>query len=697
MVIGPAFGPSNFLLESLEPRVLLSGSGFNNSFHGFPPDVFAPPSSRSSVAPDWAEPNNTISKAYDLGAIDGAKTWPSLSIHSRSDADWFKFTLPAAAGADDYAKITFSDALGDLDMALYDSRGRMVDYSDGATDQEQIGLDGCGAGTYYLRVYGYGGVTNPAYTLAIEGPSTTIAADRFEPNDSRAAATKLGTLASHDNRWDNLTLSQGDQDWFTFTTTLTGKTGDEVRVEVAQAPSSPAVALYDSHGKLLDSSASGAGSASVSLDGRPAGTYYARVSGAACPNYSLVVDAPTTAVAPPRQWTILAYVDGDNNLERYAIADLNEMEAAVLPSSVTVAVEVDRTPGYDSSNGNWTDTRRGVIKHDTSTSTLSSPLVSIGEKDMGDPATLRDFITWGESNYPAAHYALVLWDHGGGLSGVCWDDSSGGDNLTISELTSAIAGAGAPLDVVGFDACLTGLFEQLYQLRSVTEVVVASEKTVPVAGWNYTDVLKRLAANPTMGAEAFGTAIVNSYAAQYGNAETLTATRTSAYVALASALTSFSDTVTTGATSADWTAITTARQNTAYFTDSDYRDLQGFMSRLATGSISSSIKIAAQAVITAIDNAVIANHSGTGERGTGISINLPSAAASLAGYTALKFDLVAGTSWLSFLEALVNPAGRSATRGTTTGRMAAARPNLLALGDLLAGVAPIRLHGPRGV
>jgi hypothetical protein len=114
-------------------------------------------------------------------------------------------------------------------------------------------------------------------------------------------------------------------------------------------------------------------------------------------------------------------------------------------------------------------------------------------------------------------------------------------------------------------------------------------------------------------------------------------------------------------------------------------------------SLSSSIKTAAQTVITAIDTAVIANHSGTRERGTGVSINLPSAVASPAGYTASEFDLVADTHWRRFPEALVNPAGRSAPRGTTTGRMAAARPDLLALGDLLAGVAPIRLHGPRGV
>jgi len=67
-------------------------------------------------------------------------------------------------------------------------------------------------------------------------------------------------------------------------------------------------------------------------------------------------------------------------------------------------------------------------------------------------------------------------------------------------------------------------------------------------------------------------------------------------------------------------------------------------------SLSSSIKTATQTVITAIDTAVIANHSGTRERGTGISINLPAAAASLAGYTASEFDLVADTHWRRFLE-----------------------------------------------
>lgn len=114
-------------------------------------------------------------------------------------------------------------------------------------------------------------------------------------------------------------------------------------------------------------------------------------------------------------------------------------------------------------------------------------------------------------------------------------------------------------------------------------------------------------------------------------------------------------------------------------------------------SLSSSIKTATQTVITAIDTAVIANHSGTRERRTGVSINLPSAAASPAGYTTSEFDLVADTHWRRFLESLVSPAGRSATRAATTGRLGAARPDLLAAGDLLASVAPIRLHGPRGV
>ena len=59
-----------------------------------------------------------------------------------------------------------------------------------------------------------------------------------------------------------------------------------------------------------------------------------------------------------REWSILVYMSADNNLESAAIADLIEMEKSKLNTkNVSVLVLLDRNPSYDSSNGNWKNTK----------------------------------------------------------------------------------------------------------------------------------------------------------------------------------------------------------------------------------------------------------------------------------------------------------------------------------------------------
>jgi hypothetical protein len=43
----------------------------------------------------------------------------------------------------------------------------------------------------------------------------------------------------------------------------------------------------------------------------------------------------------------------------------------------------------------------------------------LGETNTGDPKVLEEFLDWGTGTYPAAHYLVVLWNHGAG-----WDDTN---------------------------------------------------------------------------------------------------------------------------------------------------------------------------------------------------------------------------------------------------------------------------------
>jgi hypothetical protein len=237
-----------------------------------------------------------------------------------------------------------------------------------------------------------------------------------------------------------------------------------------------------------------------------------------------IIDAPVSAQA---QWTVLVYMAGDNNLEREAIDDINEMEIAGSSPDVNIVVQIDRIGpqslidhGYaettdDTSNGNWMGTRRYLIAKDSKNEVIvSNLLMDMGEHNMADPNTLIKFVTWGINNYKAAHYALILWDHGGGYTGLNWDYTSN-THMTMPELRGALATityeAGKKMDVIGFDMCYMAAFEVDYQIAPYASIRIASEENDPNDGWEYSTLLSGLIANPTMSPSAFSELSVTTF------------------------------------------------------------------------------------------------------------------------------------------------------------------------------------------
>lgn len=217
-----------------------------------------------------------------------------------------------------------------------------------------------------------------------------------------------------------------------------------------------------------------------------------------------------TLQAAERDWTLLVYIDGDNNLEPFALLDLNEMEAAYPGQALEVLVLIDRAEGYSKDLGDWTGTRLYRVRHDAGNELGSELLAELPEANMGDPATLRQFLVDGIRAYPAKHYGLILWDHGGGWSNHVNDEAAPGtannyDYLTLGELRAAIeqalqATAVARLDLIGFDMCLMGQLETAYELADVARYMVASQALEPGDGWPYDRVLPLFTAGkPTAG------------------------------------------------------------------------------------------------------------------------------------------------------------------------------------------------------
>ena len=237
------------------------------------------------------------------------------------------------------------------------------------------------------------------------------------------------------------------------------------------------------------------------------------------------------AVGPQvrKPWTVLAYICADNDLERFGLQDVNEMELVGSSDKVNIIAQIDRmkegNEGATIADGNWTGTRRYYVTRDTDMGKIGSQMVgNLGEQDMGDKKTLAEFLKWGVTTYPADNVLVVIWNHGAGWLGVAHDQDS--DNmLSMTDVSwalregqkelSKVNGKASKFAIVDFDACLMGTIEVAYELSDCAQFLVASEENEPGQGMPYADYLGPLVKNPALSAREMTKRMVGTYVYSY--------------------------------------------------------------------------------------------------------------------------------------------------------------------------------------
>lgn len=192
---------------------------------------------------------------------------------------------------------------------------------------------------------------------------------------------------------------------------------------------------------------------------------------------------------PEKEWTILHYGAADNNLEKYWIANLKEMEAVGSGDNLNIVSQLDlRSIGC----------KRYYISKDTNSQsdTLTSPVIqNLGEVNMADPSVLSDFIAYGMKKYPAKHYMLIMASHGIAWEGLQLEESFFGGTLSVPGLRRSIENAekdaGRKLDLLACDACLMGSAEAAYELKDTAHYMVASEQVEAFNSWPYKLILQK--------------------------------------------------------------------------------------------------------------------------------------------------------------------------------------------------------------
>lgn len=212
----------------------------------------------------------------------------------------------------------------------------------------------------------------------------------------------------------------------------------------------------------------------------------------ACGNDDNDEPGPEPKQDPER--TVLIYMAADNNLTTLADLDFKELKegSKQLNDRQNLIIFLDKG---DFSEPFIARLKDGAVVDST----------ALEECNTADPALLEELLTYVREKYPAKSYGLSLWGHANGWlvsnDSVAYTRSYGVDWwegksywMNIPSMARAITkGMGSEhLSFIFADCCNFGCIESAYELRKVTDYLIASPAEIPDPGAPYQLILPAL-------------------------------------------------------------------------------------------------------------------------------------------------------------------------------------------------------------
>ncbi len=223
----------------------------------------------------------------------------------------------------------------------------------------------------------------------------------------------------------------------------------------------------------------------------------------------------STSMGDADTWTIFVYLCGTDleSEDGYgaATSDVLQMCQAEASDNVRFVFQTGGTYQWANEMFSADACERYVVQDNDVVLVDSAPLTN-----MGDPATLKDFLDWGVENYPAEKMGFVFWDHGGGsITGACFDELNEGNSLSLAEMNEAFSQVYANMtdkfEFIGFDCCLMGTAETANVVSTYARYFYGSQETEPGSGWDYTAIGNFLAEDPSVNGAELGKVLTDSF------------------------------------------------------------------------------------------------------------------------------------------------------------------------------------------
>ncbi len=234
-----------------------------------------------------------------------------------------------------------------------------------------------------------------------------------------------------------------------------------------------------------------------------------------------------------KEWTIMIYMAGDNNLAvdmAYAMEQIKTVAAAGADSPNLFVYYDGNSPAIPTLYCDFSEPGkpRYVRSYKVPNKTYQVPKKE--NENAANPRSILNFVDWcvnkvevendGEITFGrrAQKYALIFSGHSLGFQDIgLFKDETSGKSLKMSDFYDMLHGLisskkelqeiaeskcwlgedrhvedkllGQKLDILGFDSCVMGMLEVGYQFNAVAKTMIASEGSVPSAGWTYAKIL----------------------------------------------------------------------------------------------------------------------------------------------------------------------------------------------------------------
>jgi len=249
---------------------------------------------------------------------------------------------------------------------------------------------------------------------------------------------------------------------------------------------------------------------------------------------TVTINAKELALKKPvkSDWTFIVYMAADNDLDYFARRNILEMQAIGSNNNISIVLQLDRYGAHE-------HTKRLYVTKEALYQMNAHDITAQQKLNSGSAQTLIDCCQWAIEEYPANHYALILWNHGTGildsirsktinaselftfnpanhmleldrsigfleyieskpeekeLRGVCFSDTYG-SYLTNQKLDYALKTisksflGGKKFDVIAFDACLMAMVEVGNLISPYADFMIGSQEVELGTGWPYHLVL----------------------------------------------------------------------------------------------------------------------------------------------------------------------------------------------------------------